>query len=160
MDRAHRFRTPFAFAMALVSALLMIAAPTAASPAGPILSAATVAAPGAIDVTGDGFTPGGRVYVALYDIRGTRLNETRWTAASPTVYGRDGSQDPAAGFAPGGALAERFANLCGATPLVRAYDEATERRSNWLDVDTTEFGPAHFADNGSADPARGYVVAC
>jgi hypothetical protein len=43
---------------------------------------------------------------------------------------------------------------------VRAYDEATERWSNWLDVDTTGFGTAHFGDNGGADPARGYVPGC
>ena len=42
-------------------------------------------ASGTITVTGRAFTPGGRVYVALYDVWGTALYETRWTTASPTV---------------------------------------------------------------------------
>jgi hypothetical protein len=160
MHRTIRFHTPFVLALALVSSLLLFASPTAANPAAPVLTAAAAVAPGSITLTGDGFTPGGRVYVALYDVWGAKLYETRWTAASLAVYGRNGSQDPATGFAPGGALAERFANLCGATPMVRAYDEATERWSNWLDVDTSAFRIAHFGADGSADPANGYAPGC
>jgi hypothetical protein len=163
MHRTLRRRTPFVLTLALAVLVLLGTATAGAAPAapsaGPVLTVATMA-PGSIAVTGRGFTPGGRVYVALYDVWGARLYETRWTAASAAVYGRDGSQDPAAGFVAGGTLRERFAHLCGATPMVRAYDEATTTWSGWLTVDATGSGEAAFGPNGSADPARGYVPGC
>ena len=98
----------------------------------PVLSGAVVStiAPGAIEVSGERFSPGGLVYIALYDGWGTALHETRWVASSPTVYGVNGSQDPAQGFVEGGRIEEAFA----------AYRESV-------------FGP-----NGSQDPAQGYVA--
>ena len=113
------------------------AAPTGSARAVPALTGASAAGQrsGTITVTGETFTPEGRVYVALYDPWGATLYETRWLTASPTVYGPNGSSDPAAGFSRGGVLREAFGGLCGATPMVRAYDEATATWSNWLDVD-------------------------
>jgi hypothetical protein len=162
MNRVLHHRFPYVLALALLSIVLIGTGGAGATTAGPTLkgTAAVAGLPGSIAVTGDGFTPGGRIYVALYDLWGAKLLGTRWTAASPTVYGRDGSIDPAAGFAAGGALAVRFAGLCGATPMVRAYDEATETWSNLLDVDPTAVEIAHFGAGGSVDPARGYLPGC
>ena len=96
----------------------------------PILNNAVVStiAPGVIEVSGERFSPGGLVYIALYDGWGTALHETRWVASSPTVYGVNGSQDPAQGFVQGGRIEEAFA--ASRAPV---------------------FGP-----NGSQDPAQGY----
>jgi hypothetical protein len=162
MNRIRRHRASFVLVLALLSVVLLGTGGAAAAPAGPALtSAAGIAgAPGTIAVTGSGFTPGGRVYVALYDVWGAKLYETRWTAASPTGYGPNGSQDPAVGFDHGGALSAIFGRLCGTTPMVRAYDESTETWSNWLDVGTTAFAIAHYGLDGSADPARGYTHGC
>ena len=113
------------------------AAPTGVPSAIPTLigTSATTQPVGTITVTGEAFTPGGRVYVALYDPWGATLYETRWITASGAVYGPNWSGDPAAGFSRGGVLREAFGGLCGAAPMVRAYDEATATWSNWLDVD-------------------------
>jgi hypothetical protein len=35
-----------------------------------------------VTVTGTDFTPGGRVYLAIYDQMGARRYETRWVTAS------------------------------------------------------------------------------
>jgi len=97
----------------------------------PILNNAVVStiAPGVIEVSGERFSPGGLVYIALYDGWGEMLHETRWVASSPTVYGPNGSQDPAQGYLVGGGIEESFAQ-----------------------VQDPVYGP-----NGSQDPARGYV---
>lgn len=105
------------------------------STSGPVLTGAAAAQPtGTITVTGEAFTPGGQAYVALYDQLGAQLYETRWLTASPTIYGRNGSLDPATGFSRGGTLSETFGQLCGATVMVRAYDQPTKTWSNWLDL--------------------------
>ncbi len=98
----------------------------------PVLNNAVVStiAPDTIEVSGERFSPGGLVYVALYDGWGTALRETRWVASSPTVYGPNGSQDPAQGYLAGGGIEESFAL-----------------------VQPTIYGP-----NGSQDPARGYIA--
>lgn len=141
-------------------------APQVAPASSPFLSSAasSVQAPGSVLVTGRNFTPGSRVYVALYDQWGLDLYETRWVTASETIYGPNGSQDPATGFSRGGAIAETFGasptvyglfgsqdpatsydvrgesvsgpfgSLCGTTAMVRAWDMQTEAWSNLLDV--------------------------
>jgi hypothetical protein len=85
---------------------------------------------GVITVTGQDFTPGGQVYIALYDRWGVQLYETRWITASDEMFGLNGSRDPALGYVRGGTISEVF----------RSSDEV--------------FGP-----DGSRDPARGYVPA-
>jgi len=157
---------PFLFGLTLLSVLLtasvVVTAAPAGRPGGPVLTGAAMqsAKPGVISVTGTGFTPGGHVYVALYDEWGAALYETRWSSSKPTHYGRNGSVDPAAGFVLGGDLTEDFAGLCGATVLVRAFDQVTSTWSNWLDVDSTAADHAHYGQNGSADPAMGFVPGC
>jgi len=98
----------------------------------PLLVMAAGAPPaGSALVTGQGFTAGGSVYVALYDrwsTSGTQHYETRWVTASETTFGANGSHDPAQGYIAGGTISEHF----GASETV--------------------YGP-----NGSQDPATGYV---
>lgn len=90
-------------------------------------------------VTGTGFTPGGRVYLAIYDQMGAQLYETRWITASRRMLAVVGPRlqegAPFTGSRRGGTLRETFANLCGATAMMRAYDEATTIWSNWLTVE-------------------------
>jgi hypothetical protein len=89
-------------------------------------------------VTGNDFTAGGRVYLAIYDQMGGQLYETRWVTASLPVVafmGPTGHQAASIpGFGRGGMLHEAFASLCGATAMMRAYDLATDAWSNWLTV--------------------------
>lgn len=105
-------------------------------PSGPILTSAAATSPelGTIVVAGQDFTPGGRVYVALYDQWAVTRYPAGWVTASAVAYGQDGSRDPAAGFSPGGTILVPVQHLCGANALVRAYDKHLARWSNWLDV--------------------------
>jgi hypothetical protein len=98
---------------------------------------ATTQTPRLFTVTGTGFTPGGRVYLAIYDQMGAQLYETRWITASPALAVEAGPTDHEAAFidGSGGTLRETFANLCGATAMMRAYDEATTTWSTWLPVE-------------------------
>ncbi len=91
-------------------------------------------APGTIIVAGRVFTPGGQVYLALYDQWGTELYETRWVAATQSFYGPNGSLDPALGYIEGGIVQEAFAGLCETVPMVRAHDDGTSAWSEMLDL--------------------------
>jgi len=152
----------------LILTLLSIAlvgtrsSPASGAAAGPVLSSASdqAFAPGMITVTGEAFTPSGEIYVALYDKWGTSLHETRWITASSAVYGPNGSRDPASGFSSGGTLIESFGGLCGATLMVRAYDQQAAVWSNWLDVDPVVTGSVVYGPNGSGDPAMGFRAGC
>ena len=128
----------------------------------PVLTGVVASArsPGTVAVAGEGFTPGGGVYVALYDRWGAAPRETRWTAASRAAHGPNGRADPARGFRRGGGLSEAFGVACGAEAAARAYDGATARWSNWLDVDPAAARPARYGPNGSADPALGFRPGC
>jgi hypothetical protein len=90
-------------------------------------------------VTGKDFTPGGRVYLAIYDQMGAQLYETRWITASLPLLALMGPTGHEAASLPGadrgGTLREGFANLCGATAMMRAYDLETVTWSNWLTVE-------------------------
>jgi len=109
----------------------------------------------AITVSGNGFSGGGLVYVALYDQWGMALQETRWTSASPTVYGLNGSLDPANGFREGGSITEVFEQFTatvygpnGSQDPAQGYHQGNDA----LDVTGAIYGP-----NGSQDPAQGYI---
>lgn len=100
---------------------------------------ATDPRPGVFTVAGQGFTPGGRVYLAIYDPMGAKLYETRWVTATPAIRGvghvpGDGPRAQPV-VDPGGAVRETFANLCGATAMMRALDSATATWSNGLAVE-------------------------
>ena len=111
------------------------------APASPTLTDDSALAParGVFTVAGQGFTPGGRVYLALYDQMGAKLYETRWVAASPTttVLRHELGDGPRGGdlVTLGGTVQASFANLCGATAMLRALDQTTNTWSNWLTVE-------------------------
>src|SRR5579884_1027777 len=131
MSRLSRHRHRFVVLLALLLGLAILgsAVPLVGAAAatgsgegarpGPRLTnaAAAPADPGTVLVTGEGFTPGGRVYLALYDAWGVTPYPTGWLTASPTAYGQDGSRDPAAGFSSGGTIAVAVDRLCGADAL-------------------------------------------
>ena len=164
MNRIRFSSTLLVLALVLVSVLIggTRSAPTLAAPGRPTLTNATalVSEPGMISVTGEAFTPGGEVYIALYDTWGAALHETRWISASQPIYGPNGSQDPARGFISGGNLSESLSGLCGQSVMARAYDQGTGAWSNWLDLTQVAAASAIYGPNGSADPARGYHPVC
>jgi hypothetical protein len=87
--------------------------------------------PGTIFLAGAGFTPGGLVYLALFDQQGAVPDELRLNSDTLTAYGTNGSVDPAA--EPGGrAFGAAFAFSITATPTISGR-------------------------YGSADPAVGFV---
>jgi hypothetical protein len=92
-------------------------------------------------VTGKDFTAGGRVYLAIYDQMGAQLYETRWITANLPVLALMGPTGHEAASLPGsgrgGTLREAFADLCGATAMMRAYDLDTDTWSTWLTVEPT-----------------------
>ncbi len=139
MTRSSRHHRPIIVVISLVGFLVLgasaAAAPITASGTGPTLTGvATRGEPiGKLVVTGDAFTPGGLVYVAVYDRLGAVLEEADLIADGPTAPGRNGSVDPAAEPAEG--------NAFGATT------------GRWITADPTAFGP-----NGSTDPATGYAI--
>jgi len=79
----------------------------------PVLNAVVASAelPGTVTVSGSGFTPGGLVYVALYDQWGTSLRETRWVTASQPVVQPPQAVAPGESFSfdLGGSISEQFA---------------------------------------------------
>jgi hypothetical protein len=161
MQRLIRFRTSFVLALALLSLVLAgtAGAGADAAPTGPALAAVAVA-PGAIAVIGSGFTPGGQVYLAVYDAWGSPRDETRWIAASQAAYVGNGSADRGLAFVTGGTFDQRFDGLCGGSALVRAYDRGTFASTPWIEVDLSEFRGARFGPTSSLDPARGYAPSC
>ena len=132
------FARPLVLLVALVSLAASTLPTTGATNTTPFPTLTNVSVAGetlgTIEVRGKEFSPGGQVYIALYDRWGATLYETRWVTSSSTVYGRDNSADPAAGYHRGGTVREVFAHLCDATPMVRAFDQETATWSNWLDV--------------------------
>jgi hypothetical protein len=84
--------------------------------------------PGVFAVHGEGFSPGGSVYLSVTSTNLPELSESFWTVATSAVYGPNGSQDPANGYIAAGEIDE------------------------WIAVTgETVYGP-----NGSQDPANGY----
>jgi hypothetical protein len=164
MSRVLHRSISFVLILTLLSIALVgtRASPASGAAAGPVLSTASarIFAPDVVTVRGQAFTPGGEVYVALYDKWGTSLHETRWISASADQYGANGSADPATGFHRGGSLTETFAGLCGASVMVRAFDQQTAAWSNWLDIAPIASTVATFGPNGSADPAMGFRAGC
>jgi hypothetical protein len=111
-------------------------------PASPTLTDDSALAParGVFTVAGQHFTPGGHVYLALYDQMGAKLYETRWvnaTVASSYPLGIDpaGERGHEQHPFPGGTVQASFGNLCGATAMLRALDQTTDTWSNWLTVE-------------------------
>jgi hypothetical protein len=162
-------RTKRILAVALMAAvgLLTLVTPAQAdnrrmttSPPVPSLTnvSATTQTPALFTITGNDFTPGGRVYLAIYDQMGAKLYETRWITASLATTGMgheagDGPLGQTLMAIPGGSLHEAFANLCGATAMMRGYDETSTTWSDWLSVTPTCLsGTTTTEDRASAAP--------
>lgn len=138
---------------------------TAAQPitVNPVLGSATASddEPETLVISGHGFSPGGLVYIVLYDHWGTQLYETRWVTASERLYQPTDSFDPGRAFVfdLGGDIEESFAIpaaaeaayaavehgggrsttmagvSCDMVMMVRAFDRDTATWSNLLDAD-------------------------
>src|SRR5215218_2579518 len=84
-----------------------------------------------VTVRGQGFTPEGKVYLSIIDQMGKQLYEHRWVTASPrATYDagiRSDFDSTIVVHAPGGELVAKFKGLCGASALIRALDDASER---------------------------------
>jgi hypothetical protein len=86
---------------------------------------------GSVTVVGRGFTPGHRVYIVVSDQRGAVLYPTRWSVAGFAQDAPDGISDMTHGYVEGGTVDETISGLCGASAMVRAYDEGTQHWTNW-----------------------------
>lgn len=164
MSRPTVHRHPIAFAITILGLVLFGSQLAHASGAqtlpiaSPLLTraAAIQRLPGTMLVAGENFTPGGAVYVGFYDAWGRQLHEPRWVTASATVYGPDGSQDPALGFIRGGTITEVF----GASYVVYGPDGSQDPARGFSRVDAApevQAVSAVYGPDGSQDPARGYV---
>ena len=140
-----------------------IASSSSAQPASvlPVLINAVTSAvnPGTIMVRGGNFSPGGLVYIALYDQWGATLHETRWVTASTTVYGPSGSQDPAQGFIAGSGIGEWFEQI---RLTVYGPNGSQDPAQGYIAGDvgsraSTDASEAVYGPNGSQDPAQGFV---
>lgn len=109
---------------------------TGSSKALPTLSNGSPSPPvaGEVDVRGSDFTPGGRVFVAIYDRWDKAHFDSRWVRAAAAQYGPNGSQDPALGYVHGGDILASFILPCKSAPMVRAYDEQSGFWTQVMDV--------------------------
>jgi len=126
---------------------------------GPVLSIAAAVAPPSslIAVIGEGFSPGGLVYIAVYDHWGVEVHEHLWTVARHAAYGPHGSQDPALGYAPSGYLNEVIDLFPATVYGPHGSQDPTQGYSGGAEA---VFEPgAIYGPNGSQDPAQGYVPA-
>jgi hypothetical protein len=94
---------------------------------------------GSIALAGFDFTAGHRVFIAVYDQMGAKLYQTRWLTATPH-YAITGMSDVSPEAHPiisaeKGAFRASFPRFCGASVMIRAYDQSTETWSNWVDFD-------------------------
>jgi hypothetical protein len=134
-DRLGRIR--LVLAMAFLGLGLAVGATARADP-GPAPRLIDVSAAASdhrvFTVDGADFTAGGRVYLAIYDQMGARLYETRWTVATPALPVEVGPTGHEATGLRGGTVHQSFGQLCGATAMMRALDQATATWSNWVAV--------------------------
>jgi len=172
MNSVHRSRRQLVLVLAILglvvsgSQVAHIGSAQSAPVTSSLVIDATAQSPGSVTVTGQNFTPGGRVYVALYDQWGMRLHETRWIVASRTVYEPMRSDDPTAGFVPGGAIEAIF----GVTGSVEGSSVAIDEISggsesifpNGSHMSATEYVPVDLVDErvgnlcGATAMARAY----
>lgn len=98
MSHSHRFYHSQVLVVAIFG-LAMLFSPVAeaqvfrasTTPSGPIIQVYTVQPSGAVQVTGNGFSPGGKVYIVLHDLWGQQPDEHLWVTASTPVFHVDGT---------------------------------------------------------------------
>lgn len=108
----------------------------------PVLISANSDGDGVLKVAGVSFTPGKRVYVAVYDVMGAKLYDGKWVkpAGLAMHIGQTYSISSANSGGPlvaRGSIAASFPGMCGANVMIRAYDSGTETWSNWLEQNVT-----------------------
>jgi hypothetical protein len=104
----------------------------------PVLTSVTSAVnPPALVIRGEGFTPGGNVFLAIYDPSGEPSHVTRWTTASEPTFDMLGHDDPSLGYRPGGVVVEAFEHPCSPHINIGAYDEAKRTWTTIVDVVAT-----------------------
>ena len=158
ISRVHRHLSLLLALVLLVllcpgSARLSTAAPIVVT--GPVLNSFVASSdlPDVVTISGNGFTPGGRVYVALYDQWGAALYETRWVTASERYFQPPlnlGTGDDLV-FDTGGTIAEAFVIVpavleiaagsqhnaplaCTTALMARAYDQDSATWSAMVDL--------------------------
>lgn len=145
----------------LVVSLLPQAVVPAASAqvAAPVLSQARAVTPLStlLLVEGHGFSPGGLVYIAVYDRWGVENHAHLWTVASPAVFGPNGSADPARGYTPAGTVHEVI-DLLPST-VYGPNGSQDPALGHTPGFDAVQASAAIYGPDGSQDPALGYVPA-
>ena len=104
---------------------------------GPVLTGAacTGEGQGVLIVTGEQFTPDGEVAVVLFMPDKADPAVIRSIHASQSIFGHNGSTDPARGFQSGGFVGIALGSWCQEARMVRAYDFQRGTSSNGLNVD-------------------------
>lgn len=93
----------FVLALLPLSLGLASAQPVPSTPL--LIQAALLPAPmEQITVVGDGFSPGGIVYITVTDRAGADVRFNGWTIASTGAYGPHGSTDPSLGYVEAGTI--------------------------------------------------------
>jgi hypothetical protein len=128
----------------------------------PVLASAISSVPLAqgITIQGEGFSPGGLVYVVFYDRWGATVHDHVWAVASGATYGANGSSDPAQGYSPGGKISDRLPFLLA--PVYGANgsaDPAQGYAASSSALSAQGMTEPVFGQNGSQDPAQGYSPA-
>ena len=119
---------------------------------GPVLTGAacTGEGQGVFMVTGEQFTPGGEVAVALVMPGKADPAVIRSIRASQSIFGPNGSTDPALGFQHGGFIGLTLGPWCQEGTRVRAYDRHRATWSNGLNVEL-RCEPAAGSQDGTND---------
>jgi hypothetical protein len=127
---------PLAIPAARVGATLNPLDVTTTVTVGPVLTGAacTGGKPGILLVTGEEFTPGGEVKVMLYEPAKVNPTVIRSIRASLSIYGLNGSTDPAFGFQRGGFVGIAVGPWCDEKVMIRAFDRQTANWTNQLHV--------------------------
>ena len=141
----------FMLALAPLSLILVGAQPVSANPL--LVNASIVSRPsGQIAIHGEGFSPGGIVYIAVFDRSGQDVQYNAWAVATEAVYGPNGSSDPAQGYVAAGTINEVIS--LDSSPVYGPHgsqDPAWGFNGVIPLVPTATYGP-----HGSQDPAQGY----
>jgi hypothetical protein len=110
-------------------------------------------------IHGEGFSPGGIVYLAIYDRWGLDEQQHVWTVATDGALGPDGSVDPARGYASVGTVSEVISIIPedtygpnGSQDPAQGYVAADSGITRAIFAEEVTYGP-----HGSQDPAQGYT---
>jgi hypothetical protein len=148
------------FLMSILPSSLAPSAAAQSTATAPVLARAAAIAPPtmAITVVGHGFSPGGLVYVAIYDRWGVDQYNHVWVTATSTAYMPTSSIDPG--------LSSHV--VAGSVRIViDLFPEIAYGPNGFQDpaqgytggADAVQAPGAIYGPHGSQDPAQGYVPA-